>query len=180
MGLFAITLLTLGLTGEISAKTYTAEKGGYGGGHYEVVCNSNDYLVGFGYNAGKALDNVTPLCRSVKNEKWSGNTYKRKLVGGATTGGPFMATGTVVCEKDQFVTSLHVWWDGYGIVHHLQVNCHSFDRKKEFSGQTGNHGGAPEHNAGTSCLNGQFAIGIAGRSGALVDKIGLVCELAPK
>ena len=178
--LITMSFVVAGFAGEANAKSYSKERGGTGGGPYEVVCNGDDYLVGLDYSAGTALDNVTPLCRPVKNGKWTDSTYKRKPVGGLGRNGQFQNAGPLKCEKNQYITSLHVWWDRTGIVHHFRMTCHSFDRKNNSKETSKNTGGEPRHDGGSACESGQFAIGISGRSGSLIDRLGLVCEDKPK
>lgn len=181
----AATLLGVSLaTGARAEITYTNEFGGKGGGHFEDNCNPGDFLIGFNWTAGKALNTVSPLCVVQKKGKWAGQPYHRRTwgqpaenIGGLTT--PFM-NGTHQCNPDQFVTALHVWWDKFGIVHHVQVFCHNVSRTKKVVYQTDNQGGEPSHDGSAPCPTGQFGIGLHGGYGALIDRIGLKCQtLAP-
>jgi hypothetical protein len=175
MGLLAIALLSLVTAGEVGAEERSPVKGGHGGGNFSDPCAKGFLLVGFGFRGGKALDRMTPYCKSVQNGKWSGSKFdERAPRGQENPDGPF-TRGTVLCDRDQFVTSLHVWWDHFGIVHHIRVNCHSLDRKKESKAASWNTGGEPSQDEPTACPTGMFATGMYGRSGALIDAVGLIC-----
>lgn len=171
-------------TGARAEITYTNELGGKGGGHFEDSCNPGDFLVGFNWTAGKALNTVSPLCVVQKNGKWAGQPYRRRTwgqpaerIGGVAA--PFI-NGSHKCNPDQFVTALHVWWDKFGIVHHVEVFCHDVSRSKKYVYQTDTQGGEPSHDGSAPCPTRQFGIGIHGGYGALIDRIGLKCQtLAP-
>ena len=183
----AAALLGVGLaTGARAEITYTNELGGKGGGHFEDSCKPGDFLVGFHWTAGKALNTVSPLCVVQKNGKWAGQPYHlhtwgqpAERIGGITA--PF-TTGDVrdQCSHDQFVTALHVWWDRFGIVHHVEVFCHNVSRSKKDVYKTDDRWGQPSHDGSAPCPKGQFGIGMHGGYGALIDRIGLKCQtLAP-
>src|ERR1700744_698087 len=65
--------------------TTTAEIGGTGGMHYDWSCKPGDFLIGFNYSSGKALNNIVPVCHAQRNGKWtSDKEYKAPQV----LGGP--------------------------------------------------------------------------------------------
>lgn len=183
-GLVVVAMLSLPLASEGSAKTDTPGLGGGGGAPFKDVCQragADGFLVGIDYRAGKALDAIQAKCSQVNNNgEWLGKGWGEKWWG--TNSNPHVAFGigeARFCDKNQYVTSLHVWWDGNGIVHHIRVNCHSFDRKKKSSLTTSTGGGVPTRDDATSCPTGEFAVGIRGRYGSMVDRIGLVCDKRP-
>lgn len=171
--IFYAAMLGLALTGQSSADAIkTPILGGPGGGKFKDMCSANMYLVGFKYWSGSALDSVRPLCRrTTDNGNWKGNDWRGDRWGG--NGG---TPEYIYCADDQYVTSLHVRWDGSGIVHSFDLNCHSFDRIDKSKARTFTSGGVPTDDAGTSCPIGEFAVGIRGRSGSLVDALGLFCD----
>jgi hypothetical protein len=182
----ATSLLMVGcLATRANAQIHTPELGGHGGGHFELNCKKTDghqdYLIGFDYTAGKAFNSVTPFCIAAKDGKWSGQEYKvgsrgqpaEELGGGLTPNlRPYRG---VRCKRNQFVTALHVWWDKFGIVHHVKMFCHNSARTSEFTVSTVNQGGEPNHDDSSPCPTTFFAVAMAGRSGALIDRIGLIC-----
>jgi hypothetical protein len=82
----------------------------------------------------------------------------------------------LLCDKNQYVTSLHVWSDHGGTVHHFRFTCHSFDRQEWSRQYTDNNGGVPSHSEGTACPIGEFAIGVRGTRRSLINRLGLICE----
>lgn len=177
----ASLLISVSLATGTNAEVYTPQLGGSGGAHFEDNCKTDDYLIGLDYSAGKALNQVTPVCTAQKNGKWIGGEYKRHLVGGerAVDQVGFYtlvgANGSPRCQHNQFVTALHVWWDKYGIVHHIKVFCHNVSRDSESTFTTDNLGGEPSHDGSSPCPKGFFAVGLVGHYGALIDRIGLKC-----
>ena len=177
----ASLLINICLATAANAQIYTPELGGRGGGHFEDSCKTGDYLIGLDYTAGKALNTITPVCIAENNGKWSGKEYRRHTWGqpaGELGGGlvpklrPYRGTR---CKRNQFVTALHVWWDKFGIVHHIKVFCHNVARNSEFTVTTVNQGGEPNHDGSSPCPKTFFAVAMVGRYGALIDRIGLKC-----
>jgi hypothetical protein len=178
-------LISVSLASGANAQIHTPELGGGGGGHFELDCKKTDghqdYLIGLDYTAGKALNSITPFCIAEKDGKWSGQEYKigsrgqpaEELGGGLT---PHLRPYRGVrCKRNQFVTALHVWWDNFGIVHHIKVFCHNASRNSEYTVSTVNQGGEPSHDGSSPCPKSFFAVAMVGHSGALIDRIGLIC-----
>jgi hypothetical protein len=178
----ALVLLTLASVSEVLANgAYPDPLGGSGGSPYDDKCKPGDYLVGFDYWSGKALNGMRPKCAALRGGKWAGGLYSKEMRGSApcTYSGFFCidpVDRSVTCPRDQFVTSFHVWWDNFGIVHHFRMNCHSEDRTSKASFTTENEGGEPNHDRGVACPIGMLAFGVHGRSGALIDSIGPICR----
>jgi hypothetical protein len=150
--------------------------GGSGGASFEDKCKPGDFLVGFDYVAGKALNVVTPVCVSIANGVWRGSPYKLHKWGKWDFNGHFGIGNPLRCPANQYVTSLHVWWDKYGIVHHFRMQCHNVARDKDYKDTTETAGGEFSAEGTSACTKGMFAIGAHGGYGALVDRIGLVCQ----
>jgi len=171
--------------------TTTAEIGGTGGVHFDVSCKKpEDFLIGFDYSSGKALNFIIPVCHAQKNGKWTQAKEYRLLppIGGPAaidTSSPvaifptFGVTPQVPrCTTDHFVTALHVWWDHFGDVHHIEVFCHDLSRKSETTFYTVNQGGQPNQDHSAPCPTNFFAMGLigAGSSSTLVNRLGLRCH----
>jgi hypothetical protein len=176
----ASLVISVSLATTANAQIYTPELGGKGGGHFEDNCKTGDYLIGLRFSAGKALNAITPVCIAQKNGKWIDKEYPLHTWGQRAvdwvgfyklTG----ATGDPRCKRNQFVTALHVWWDKFGIVHHIKVFCHNVSRNSEYTFTTDNLGGEPSHDGSSPCPQSFFAVGMVGRYGALIDRIGLRC-----
>lgn len=173
--------LTLGLVGSASAEiNYTNALGGAGGSPFEVSCNSGDFLIGINYTAGKALNVVAPMCTPIRNAVWTGKIYEKRERGSWNFNGHFGVSGPAQCPVNQYITALHVWWDKFGIVHHVEIFCHDVTRQSKQTIFTASAGGEPSHDGSAPCPRGSFAIGLIGGYGALIDRIGLKCQtLAP-
>lgn len=170
----ASLLISISLASGTNAQgVYTPELGGYGGAHFEDDCRTGDHLIGFNFTADKALNSIGPVCHPRNNEKWRGEPYGLRTWGKPPTGHEFHLADTVRCKRDQFVTALHVWWDKYGIVHHVEIFCHNASRSSESTATTYTLGGEPSHNGSSPCQKGLLAVGMVGRYGALIDRIGL-------
>jgi hypothetical protein len=188
IALFPIAMsLAMGANAEVPSTT-TAEIGGTGGVHFDVSCKkSEDFLIGFDYSAGKALNFIIPVCHAQKNGKWTQDKEYRLLpaIGGPAainTNNPIFPTFTGLavprCTTDHFVTALHVWWDHFGDVHHIEVFCHNLSRKSETTFLTGNQGGQPDQDHKAPCPTDFFAMGLIGgaSSSTLVNRLGLRCH----
>ena len=169
------------------SSTTTLEFGGTGGIHFDVKCQANDFLIGFEYSSGKALNFIVPVCHAQKNGKWTSAKEYRLLpaIGGPaalSTSGPFFPKSPNLavprCAQDQYITAIHIWWDDLNNIHHLEVFCHTHDRKMETKFLTGNQGGEPHHDHDAACLTDYFAIGFIGSasSSTLVNRLGLRCQ----
>lgn len=178
----AAVLLGLTVAGEALANgAYPDPLGGNGGAPFEDKCQPGDYLIGFDYWSGKALNGIQPKCSVLRNGRWAGAPYSGKMWGSSPTSqvGFFTIDAvdrSVTCPRDQFVTSFHVFWDKFGIVHHVRMNCHSQDRTEKSSFTTENEGGEGQNDRGVSCPIGMLAFGVRGRYGYLIDAIGPICR----
>jgi hypothetical protein len=159
------------------AQVYTPEIGGREGAPFEADCKNGHYLVGVNFTAGKALNTIQPLCRATKGGIWIGDDEQLKVRGGAEAQGfsTFAAAGPVRCQPNQYVTALHVWWDHFGDVHHVQIFCHNASRSSEFTDQTNNAGGEPNQDDSSPCPKGLFANALTGATSNLVNRLGLRC-----
>lgn len=154
--------------------------GGNGGGYAEAPCPRGWLLAGFYYRSGKALDYIRGYCRKIEADGRLGeDTYA-----GTAYGSPQGASerGTYACPDQMAIRSIHVWVDNHGMVRRLRANCRSLDfQQKVQLDQTAVSGGAAAWDSSMSCGSGHLAKGFIGRSGSMVDSLGLLCtdEVGP-
>lgn len=154
--------------------------GGNGGGYAEAPCPSGWLLVGFYYRSGKALDFIRGYCRRIEADGRLGEDTYAGTMYGTPNGGE--ERGTYACPDQQAIRSIRVWVDNHGIVRRLRANCRSLDfQQKTELGQTAVSGGEAAWDTSMSCGSNSLAKGFIGRSGTLVDSLGLLCtdEVAP-
>lgn len=150
----------------------TAEIGGRGGQPFADRCDFGDVLVGFEFSAGKAVDMVRALCREVSPAlQLVGDVDRLNSFGGSGGNGTRER-----CSGQSAVTALNVSVDKFGVVHQFYAVCSAIDgsggsRSLDIDGE----GGEASYSDVAQCERG-FAVGIAGGYGALIDRIGLICE----
>jgi hypothetical protein len=154
------------------------EIGGNGGGSFEAFCGSNAVVIGFNMRSGTALDAINPICIRLNPEgtEWSGQAYEASL---QYRGGPGGGYQKIACNPGDAVRHFHVYagpWGNSIVVKHVRMTCQDLG-----SGHWYNV--VPQHMAGTvsmeqrfSCGDGEWAAGLYGRTGALVDKLGFACK----
>ncbi len=165
--------------------------GGQGGDDFQLVCPDGQVLVGVRARTGDVVDRVQAICRPLVLT-FVGATYT------ITTGGPTTTTGTaggeggrevsVMCST--FVTELFVWRENMTldtVVSGLRITCGRVswqDRPFVSSlcpsatdthtiGQIGANDGLGGR-YGCDCSS--FAKGLYGRSGTVVDALGISCQ----
>jgi hypothetical protein len=195
----AAALIAVSMTTGASAerKSFsTAEIGGKGSGtKYGWSCNGTDFMVGFDYSSGKALNNIIPVCQPQRSGKWTSDKqyHLTQVLGGGNAkdisgplpsakfgidpcGGSKSCSDTPRCAKDTFIDSIHVWWDQNGDVHHVQAFCHDSSHHSENSFVTLNQGGQPNSTEKVVCSSEYpYAIGLRGTYSSLVLRMGLLC-----
>lgn len=150
--------------------------GGSGGGRFDSPCRPRDGLVGIKYRSGTALDAVTAVCVPINaaRTEWAGSTYSPTQMWGGGGGG----RGTLMCQNGDVIRRLRVSagpWGDIAVVKFLGIECEDLATDYTYRVQASNSGTV----TGTSwikCGGGRIGSGIYGRSGALVDAIGLKCD----
>lgn len=154
--------------------------GGGGGAYAEAPCPQGWVLSGFYYRSGKALDYIRGYCRKIEADGRLGeDTYAGTTYGSPQSG---IERGTYACPDQMAIRSVRVWIDNHGAVRRLRANCRSLDFQQKLElDQTAVSGGEAAWDDATSCGSGHLAKGFVGRSGSLVDALGLLCtdEVGP-
>lgn len=170
-----LTYLALGLTAVFAVRASEARDagslGGGGGGEYRSQCPSGHAWFAYIGNYGTALDGVRALCTSVQPDKTTTGTAETDYHGGS--GGSRIQR---TCPANSVVTALRVWMESNKLVAQINLICTNL-QTGEVTVQYGATQGPPiPESVKFSCNADEIGVGIYGRSGAMVDHIGLICE----
>lgn len=203
--ILAGAVLAVTLTNPAAAEFRTPAEGGPGGNPFSLKCPtgqwgawSQTYLVGVNMRLGALMDYVELICALVdpqsvqKSVRFAytlpAEAMPRPRGAGGTGGKGFYAAQ---CSSfDQVVTQLRVETASYlekgqfkAFVADASVGCLHMNPPKDFAAPTGTHRvGAGYDKANyawldpLSCPPGQWAVGIHGRAGQYVDRLGLICD----
>jgi hypothetical protein len=170
--LFPLTALAQG------SPQYTSVVGGAGGTAYTLDCGPGKLLTGLRGRAGMNVDAVGVLCAPVLANGALGSTSAVGSIKGGS-GGQSME---IRCATGSVVTSLNV---NYGtVLNQIKLRCHQWSSaERRFTGYgtyPSDALGVPrsvDHSMKLECAAGvQPGAGIRGRSGWIVDAIGLICD----
>lgn len=176
----AIALALSVFATESSAEYATRYLGGIGGGSYRSPCRPNDVLVGVHIRSGNAVDAITAICSPLNPSRtdWAGETYQPTQAWGGGGGSP----KALRCRQGDAVHRLKVQqgpWDIVTVVKGIGLLCGDLDAAHYYEvvqGAQSTVSGSGE----VKCNDGDWATGIFGNSGALVDSVGLLCDhIAP-
>ena len=164
--------LAAALSGHARADDYLEAIGGPGGGQFEARCSAGEVLVGFELRVGAYVDAIRPLCASAYGSREVGPASASQWHGGA--GGGF---ARIACPSEQpIATGLFVGTEvaDTKIVNNLLMYCgRSPDTRVSAPARPDiGHAG---HDDTQGCRADQVAVGVHGRSGMLLDAIGLIC-----
>jgi hypothetical protein len=121
--------------------------------------------------AGSALDGIRALCTSVQPNRTTTGNAETDYHGG--DGGDRIQR---TCPANSVVTAMRVWMANDRLVSKIDLTCTNL-QDGTTSIQQGRTGGRPiEPSVLFSCNPDEVGVGIYGRSGALIDNIGLICE----
>lgn len=170
--LLCIGVVLLGL----AAPSYAGQTnivGGEGGSAFRIECPSGAFIFGFDIRFGKALDQIKPYCAQVRDGKF---TDERSQPG--WTGGNGGSPGKVFCPGWNGLAGLDVFLDPKQIVRQLTMKCY-LPGNSQMNAVSSPSIGSYYYNESLQCPPNQFANGIVGRSGVLIDAIGLLCAEPP-
>lgn len=168
----AAFILVSGLVPDGHARDVGALGGG-GGSEFRQTCRPNDVVIGFDIQSGTALDSIAAVCAGLNSERTEidTNSYSEFPRGGL--GGKAQI---LRCKHNYAVRHLHIYMDNFKIVNHIRFTCQALG-----SGEW--HDVVPKDIAGQSvgdvrfsCGEGEWATGVYGRYGSLVDQLGLQCD----
>jgi len=191
LGLFQRLLVTAGgllvaliLAAQVSAATPSAQSGGPGGKPFSDACPPGQILVGINYSGGKDLDFVQGLCRNFEGAAVSGNLTHLSQWGNTNgqgadlLGNADQSGGAVICPDGWAIQSLHISQSSHKTVHAFYADCwQPGSGRRTNTSLSSNKGGAGSPpGPAVGCDDTSYAAGLAGGSGGLVDRLGLLCE----
>jgi hypothetical protein len=141
--------------------------GGGGGGEFRISCEPGHSLVGIDTMATHVIDRIAPVCGDRKAS--ATDTYGRPWVGGEA--------GTLRkprCPPDAVVTVLHVFVDSGLLVNRVGFTCWN-PKTNAMTDSFPEYGGEPVNDQRLVCPQGEVGIGIYGRAGSAIDRLGLIC-----
>ena len=170
----ALTSFALGLAGLFTVTASEARDagafGGGGGGAYRSQCPANMAWVGYIGNSGSALDGIRALCTTVQADKTTAGTVETDYHGGS--GGDRIQR---MCTNG-VVTALQVSVDQHNMVQQIDLHCTHLPTS-QMTVELGRSHVAPSQQGGfIKCNADEIGVGIYGRSGVMIDQIGLICE----
>lgn len=151
--------------------------GGSGGGNFRSKCRGSDALIGINMRSGSALDAVVAICipLTADRKEWGGGAYEPTQYWGGGGGG----YQKIACQPGDVVSQLRVskgpWGDGT-VVKHIRIECQDLGSDYVYEVAPGQIAGETNGTRWLTCPSNALGSGIYGRSGALVDKIGLACD----
>jgi hypothetical protein len=147
-----------------------ASFGGNGGGEFRSKCPAGLAMFAYIGRAGTALDRIQPICIEVRADKGLGPRQDRGTDHGGNGGGVIQRT----CP-DSVVTSIRVFSGGDNLVSLIDLGCTNLKTGAQ-TAVSGRSAGKHTNNNLSTCNSDEIAVGIHGRHGAMIDRLGLICE----
>jgi hypothetical protein len=170
-----------GSADELGRISRTEAFGGPGGGPFELVCPDASFMTGVRARSGAWIDAVSPICSRWVGRQVLGEIDNQPFTGGGGGGESFIrchGPRGVVVGVEMFQAN-----NGDRSVGHIIVNCGDIEQPTQFANKLpgsadffGQATATPRMEA--RCGWGLVAAGIHGRSGAFVDRLGLLCRRA--
>ena len=167
--------------------TVSGAVGGTGGGPFRLSCPSGMVMVGVNARHGAWVDALAPICAIwVRSNRTLGEIDEQPGTGGAGGG-----RGWMRCEGPRgAAVGLTVWpvrRDNRRLIGRISLECGDYERPWVHAN---NLPARPETGVATNgigesferervelrCGSGEVAVGLYGRSGAFIDRVGLLCE----
>jgi hypothetical protein len=161
--------------------TVTESVGGTGGGPFRLSCPSGMVMVGINGRHGAWVDALAPICAIwVRSNRTLGEIDEQSGTGG--TGG---GRGWMRCEGPRgAVVGLSVWpvnRDNRRLVGRILLECGDYERPEQHANNLPRGALAfgesfERERVELRCGAREVAVGLYGRSGAFIDRVGLLCE----
>jgi hypothetical protein len=164
---------------EINQISRTGTFGGPGGGPFELACPAGSYMTGVRARSGAWIDALSPICNRWVGKSVLGEIEAQPMAGGGGGGESFIR-----CQgKRGVVVGLEMFQadNGDQSIGHIIVNCGDFIQPSSFWNKLpGSADYLGQSQVGPRvekrCGWGLVAAGIYGKSGAFVDRLGLMCK----
>ena len=176
--LFGSALLILSCFAADAQVINVPQVGGPGGGPFDDPCKPTDVLIGFNVSNGKAMDLFAAVCQAQTNGVPVGANYGLHTWGKEDSDIPHLFLKPR-CPAGSAITQLQVWVNTFQELDSVAATCAPL---RPNSGglsslqRTLPMGGKAVRDGVSACPPGMFAVGVTGRSGALVDSVGLKCS----
>jgi hypothetical protein len=176
-----VAVLIGSVFGACAQVTNTQPIGGQSGGLFDDPCHPGDVLVGYDYSAGKSLATLQGVCQAQNNGKLVGATYPLKLQGGISN--DFPGADSPRCPAGSAIYSMDIWVNKFSDIDSVDAKCtplspaddgSRFPLSRSFSG-----GEAAGNATLVQCPASTLAVGIIGRSDAVMNSLGLKCSPFP-
>ena len=160
--------------------TVTESSGGNGGGPFRLSCPSGMAMIGLNARHGAWVDFLSPICAIwVRNNRTLGEIDEQPGTGGGG-GGP----GWMRCQGPRgVIVGIYVWQAANSdrSVGRIYLTCGNYEQPTAFANKL--PGGADGIGLSTNgprvelrCGVNEVAVGLYGRSGAFIDRVGLLCQ----
>jgi hypothetical protein len=176
LGLAIIVAGALPASAQTDAYRLSVE--GPGGSAFADVCTSSDVLVGFDADSGSAINTIAAACQSQNNgvlirEIYTLNTWGKPL----DPNGAFGASGPLRCPPRQVITEMTVSLDTHQEVQDIQATCTKLLPQDNLQPTVieARANGTAVTTKHIACSPGDVADGLIGRSGRLIDGVGIQC-----
>lgn len=181
--MFKLPVILFGLAMSLTATAVSADQlagsvGGLGGKAFTARCALGTYLKGIAYRAGDDIDSVAAICFDPKNPAGTRST--------SVHGGRGGEAGTIVCQDHEpYVRAIKLFEAGAAttVVKGFQIWCSSRHQATLPGGPSAEFlaGGSNKnfHGYQYPCGPNAVAVGLYGRSGNLVDALGMICDQEP-
>ena len=175
------TLLFVVLSAQAQTDAILPPIGGGGGGQFVARCPQGQFLTGLDLRTGDYVDAIRPLCVTAYGPADVGALVPGRISFGGNGGDPRQ----LLCPKDvPIVTGMFVsaqGSEGSVVVRQIHLFCGIAAATQQpsefpsavFDGQFGPY--STSYHDTQRCPAGLVAVGINGRSGELLDSVGLIC-----
>jgi len=157
----------------------TDSVGGNGGNYFSSDCGVGAALVGIDARTGWAVDAITALCADVSSSgSWTSGIYQK----GGRKGGSGGSSSRLRCPTNYAVEGIRSSnGSGYysNVVGAVQLYCKRLNSATTITGSaswTSYRGRFSSNPQNLGCNSNHAARGLFGRSGALLDQIGVLCN----
>ena len=164
---------------EMNRISPTGTFGGPGGGSFESACPAGSFLTGLRARSGAWLDAVSPICG-----RWVGNKELADIDFLPFNGGGGGTESYIHCQGPRgVIVGIQMFQadNDDGSIGNMVVDCGDFKQPSQFWNKlpgSADYFGVSQRGPRVEkrCGWGLVAAGIYGRSGAYVDRLGLLCR----
>jgi hypothetical protein len=157
--------------------------GGAGGAPFDDACGQGDVLIGYNIISGKAMNTFAAVCQPQSGGVLIGKNYGLRTWGKDSNEGVAFETSDVArCPAGTAISALTILVNKFNELDSVSATCSPLLRNTvgiSFLTSSGSSGGQAFRQGQSECRPGTVAVGVFGRSGALMDALGLKCAPPP-